>query len=144
MIKYPDVKYPTIVSGKIWGAKIRYESLDGTEMYKEIPGGVIDLNNAEPFLEGGKYWGITHLQKYSHKGWLKADPDCYHWWYFWKLQKQDANGNWMPGTESGIYIRKSRVLLKYNCWRWDVAGTLIDGVLRNWIWGGGYLGGHWD
>lgn len=144
MVDYPSVLYPTIVSGKIWGEKIRCESLDGSELIKDIPGGSIEFQNAGPHEENGKLWGITHLQKYSPKGWLKVDPDCFHWWYFWRLQQQDANGNWIPGTEKGIYFRKSRVLFQTSCWRWDVAGTMIDGVLRHWIRSGGYLGGHWD
>jgi hypothetical protein len=145
---YPTVDYPTVVSGRIVAPIIRYESLDSSVLEEAVPGGSIELKMARPFERGGKMWAVTHLQKYSTEGWLKMDPDCFHAWKFWKLQERrpDANGVtvWVPGTEQGIYFRKSRVLLRLKCWRWDVAGTMIDGQLRHWISSGGYFGGHWD
>lgn len=138
MREYPTVDYPTIMEGKIYGEKIRYECLDGSELVCKHPDEVTIFKNFKPFEKYGKMWGLTHLQKYSKWGWLKVSPDCYHWWWFWKLQKQDSNGNWIPGTERGIYFRKPF------SWRWDVAGTVIGGVLRHWIWSKGFIGFRWD
>lgn len=134
--KYPTVDYPTIDSGVIHGP-IRCESLDGSEMYLEEDD-VTVLNDFKPFVLNGKTWGVSHLQKRSKRGWLKVSPSCYHWWWFWKLQEKDSNGQWISGSERGIYFRQPF------SWRWDVAGTVIDGILRHWIWTKGYLGGHWD
>ncbi len=164
MSDFPSVDYPTIIEGLVCGDTIRFESLTGnsltitgamTRFYPELlpetfPGVTFDgmdfhLKNAGPFTRkaDGEVFGVTHLQKYSSAGYLKAEPDCFHWWRFWKKQ-QNVDGVWIPGTEQGLYIRKSRVLFQLKCWRWDVAGTPIDGTLRHWIRSGGYFGGHWD
>jgi hypothetical protein len=160
-IIYPSVGYPTIIEGVVYGNRLRVESLDGDSalllsylkplgwevirwgnlMYRD---GAFRIKNLGPFVMNGKLWGVTHLQKYSPCGYLKVEPDCYHRWHFWRPQAMDANLNWIPGSEQGIYLRKSRKLFQLKCWRWDVAGTLIDGVLRHWIRSGGYFGGHWD
>jgi hypothetical protein len=138
MNAYPPMLYPTILAGKIVGKFVRFESMDGSELIKPIPGGVMTLKNFRPFIENEKMWGVTHMQKFSTSGWLKVNPDAYHWWKFWRLQKQDSSGGWLPGTESGIYYRRPFA------WRWDIAGTPVDGILKHWIRTKGYLGGRWD
>lgn len=156
---YPTVDYPTILVGNISGNSVRCESLDQTEMYLTndmlknvtdplgsplVSGKIffsdceVQLSNFGPFKYNKKLWGVSHLQKQSKTGSLKTSPDCYHQWTWWKLQQKDANGGWIGGTERGIYYRKPL------SWRWDVAGTTIDGKLQHWIWTKGYLGGHWD
>lgn len=146
-IKYPEVEYPTIVDGVVYGP-VRCESLDGSEMYLETPDEVTVFKNFKPFEMNGKMWGVTHLQKKSPRGWLRTSPDCWHWWRFWKMQKQDSSGNWIPGTERGIYIRKPGINLFgkqiITSWRWDVKGTVLDGKLRHWIPTKGIIAGHWD
>jgi len=137
-MKFPTVEYPTIIDGEIHGKFIRFESLDGNELVKPIAGGVIILKNFGPFIENGKTWGVTHMQKFSTKGYLKVSPSAYHKWHFIRLQKQDSNGGWIPGSEFGFYYRRPFA------WRWDVAGTKIDGVLRHWVRTKGYAGLHWD
>lgn len=132
-MKYPEELYPTVVEGVIYGP-VRCESLDGSEMYLTTPDEVTVFKNFKPFMKDGKMWAVTHLQKKSRKGWLKMSPQSYHRWWFWKLQEQDEQGNWKPGTERGIYFRKPF------SWRWDVAST--NG--KHWIWTFGFLGGHWD
>jgi len=135
--EYPTVSYPTIIEGVVDGP-MRCESLDGSEMYIGGDNEVHVLKNFGPFEKDGKTWAVTHLQKKSKKGWLKTSPDGYHCWNFWQLQKQDNNGNWISGTERGIYFRKPF------SWRWDVAGTFLDGALRHFVWTKGFLGLHWD
>lgn len=156
---YPTAVGPVILEGRIQGQEVRCESGDGSELFLTVDmlqsviesdgsplasGKIhfgdcnIDLHNFCPFEYKGKIWGVTHLQKQSKSGFLKTFPDCYHQWTWWKLQQQDSNGNWIPDSERGIYYRKPL------SWRWDVAGTLIDGKLEHWIWTKGYLGGHWD
>jgi len=134
---YPTADYYTILAGEIWGP-VRCESLDGSEMYLPEVSGSTRFLNFKPFEQDGKMWGVSNIQKKSKKGWIKTDPDCYHRWYWFRQQKQDDQGNWIPGTELGFYFRKPF------SWRWDVAGTVIDEILRHWIWTKGYLGGHWD
>lgn len=133
-MKYPEVDYPTVVAGYIEGP-LRWESLDGDELWFGYSYG--RMSNITPLDFDGKTWGITHLQKKSRWGWLLMRPFCFHAWYFSKLQKQDVHGNWIPGTEKGWYVRTPG-------WRWDIAGTMIDGVLRHWIFTKGYFGRHWD
>ena len=71
---------------------------------------------------------LTHLQKYSHFGFMITWPFCFHFWLFWKLQEW-GEGGWIPGTEQGIYFRTPG-------WRWDIE----LGMKGTW----GYFGGHWD
>lgn len=71
---------------------------------------------------------ITHLQKYSHFGFMIHWPFGFHFWLFWKRQFID-DGIWRPGTEKGIYFR----LPGYR-WDYDL------GMIRT----NGYFGGHWD
>lgn len=138
MKNYPTELAPRIIAGEIHGP-VRLESLDGKEMYwPEMPSGITSFEGVGPFEQDGKTWFVTHLQKKSKKGWLKTSPDCYHWWYTIRPQAQDKDGNWIPGTEKVIYFRKPF------SWRFDVAGTIIDGVMRHWIWTKGYFGLHWD
>lgn len=72
---------------------------------------------------------LTHLQKYSPFGLMLTWPFCFHFWLFWKKQQFDGGGNWLPGTEQGIYFRTPG-------WRWDADLGMI------WTWG--YFGLHWD
>lgn len=131
LLSYPQVDYPTVVRGQIYGP-IRCESLDGSELF--LPNdGMVELRNFTPFKKDGRIYAVTHLQKRSKKGSLTMSPWIYHWWDFQKLQEQDIDGNWVPGTERGIYLRTPG-------WRWDVAGT--QG--KHWIRSGGFIGGHLD
>jgi len=72
---------------------------------------------------------LTHLQKFSHFGFMMTWPFCFHFWLFWKLQEKDSSGTWIPGSESGIYFRTPG-------YRWDAD------LGMKWTWG--YVGGHWD
>lgn len=150
---YPTVDYPTILEGRVYGDRLRIESLSREATFLlptdiaqitgvEHNGDCFILTNAGPFIIDfrgeTKTWGISHQQKFSRYGYLRVSPSCYHRWAFIRRQKQDAAGNWIPGTEVGIYFR-----MPFS-WRWDVAGTLVNGVLRHWIWTKGFLGGHWD
>ena len=72
---------------------------------------------------------LTHLQKYSHFGFMMTWPFCFHFWLFWNLQETTSKGGWLPGTEQGLYLRTPG-------YRWDAD------LGMKWTWG--YLGGHWD
>lgn len=72
---------------------------------------------------------LTHLQKYSHFGFMVTDPFCFHFWLFWRLQTDSGRNGWVPGTEQGIYFRTPG-------WRWDAD------LGMKWTWG--YIGGHLD
>ena len=119
-------EYPSVKWGKINGP-VRWESLDGDEMY------TYDNDLTSPRILGGKKWGITHLQKKSNKGFLIMKPFIIHAWIFKKLQKKGKDGNYIPGSEDGWYFRSPG-------WRWDVAGTKG----KHWILSKGYIGKHWD
>ncbi len=71
---------------------------------------------------------LTHLQKHSHFGFMVTWPFCFHFWFMWRLQRQGF-GEWIPGTEQGIYFRTPG-------WRWDA--ELGMKFTR------GYFGLHWD
>jgi hypothetical protein len=72
---------------------------------------------------------VTHLQKYSPCGFLLTWPFCFHIWLFWKKQEGNDAIGWIPGSESGIYMR--------------TPGYRYDFELgMKWTWG--YIGGHWD
>lgn len=73
---------------------------------------------------------LTHLQKYSRFGFMFTWPFCLHFWLFWKLQEVDKNGDFIPGTEQGIYFRTPG-------WRWDQDLGMIKT-------GGRIPGLHWD
>lgn len=77
---------------------------------------------------------LTHLQKYSHFGFMFTWPFCFHFWLFWTLQSywesEDGSSRcWIPGTEQGIYFRTPG-------YRWDTD------LGMKWTWG--YFGLHWD
>lgn len=161
MSEYPKVDYPTILEGVIHGDVIRMESGDGDQRYFApmdilqsvgaqasdkwtYAKGVFTLKNFGPILFNGKMWGVTHLQYKSRYGKLSASPECFHHWAWLRMKKFDAQGNPIPGSELGLYIRKGFALFNWNCWRWDVAGTVIAGILRHWIASSGFFGGHWD
>lgn len=141
---YPSVKYPTIVEGEIFGP-VRCESFGGYEMYlPEAPSGSTKFINFKPFEapdpKNGqpRIWAVSNIQKKSKKGWLKTNPDCYYSWYAFKFQDKDPQGNFISGTEKVVYFRKPF------SWRIDWAGTMVNGVLRNWIWTLGYFGLRYD
>ncbi len=142
MKTYPDVDVPTILSARFYTDKIRYESLGGQEFFKENPSGIVSVHNLKPIEIDGQKWQISTIQKYSKKGWIKTDPDCFYQWWTWKLQEYsqnpDGGKSWKSGTEWGPYFRKP------NSWRWDPVGTLRDGQLRHFIWTKGYAGLHYD
>ena len=72
---------------------------------------------------------LTHLQKYSHFGFMLTWPFCLHFWWMWDLQEGSEDEGWKPGTEQGIYFR--------------TPGYRFDSDLgMKWTWG--YLGLHWD
>lgn len=146
----PNVRYPLIIEGYVSGNRLRLESLDGSEMLMypldTAPNTPLQWKNNGFYLQNfgpyrspqGVVYGVTHLQKYSPYGWLKVDPDCYHWWRWIKTQQQDQQGTWIPGSEVGIYFRKSRKLFQLECWRWDRLAP------DYWVRSGGYFGGHFD
>jgi hypothetical protein len=160
MPKYPEALYPTVVRGVVHSDRLRLEHLDPKvgELYAtpsllrslairgfSHDGKKFVLENFGPVEIDGRLFGVTHLQKQSRRGWLEMSPGCWHWWSFVRRQKMDSQGNWLPGTELGLYIRKGlRGWLDWQCWRWDVAGTVLDGELRHWIMSSGFCGGHWD
>lgn len=142
-MSYPSQKYLTIISGEIWGP-IRYEALDGSEYFDE-KNIACRFHNFTTFEKDGKMWEISIIQKKSPKGWLNTSPFGYYWWNQSKLQEQkivdEGNGpflKWITGTERGLYFRCPFT------WRRDIAGTMIDGQLRNWVHSGGHLGRRFD
>ncbi len=82
----------------------------------------------EPFGVGFRTI-LTHLQKYSHFGFMVTWPFCFHFWLMWHLQAKDEYGDWIPGSEQGIYFRTPG-------WRWDAD------LGMKWTWG--YFGLHLD
>jgi hypothetical protein len=155
-LKLPN--YPTVVEGVVHSDRLRLESLDLNvgDVYvypSDLVGfsgwtysnGAFRLKNFGPVEFYGHTFGVTHLQKQSKRGWLKMFPASYHWWSFLRLQKKDAQGGWLPGTELGLYIRKGlNGIFDWQCFRWDIAGTRINGILQHWITSSGFCGGHWD
>lgn len=148
MKEYPTELYPTILEGFIEGETIRFESLEGPEIFLDLNGlykqqlikqaliwnGGFQLQNLKPFVysENGKTYAVTHLQKQSQRGYLKVSPDCYHRWWWLRKQQKDAQGNWLPGTERGLYFRKPF------SWRWQ------NDKSKPWEWTKGFLGLRWD
>ena len=130
---------PTIVKGAIFGP-IRYETISGKEFTEKPRGsdGWTYFENFKPFKKNGELVSIAPLQKYSSHGWLKTNPDGFYWWSFPKLQKKDAAGNWIPGSEWGWFYRKPF------SWRYDRLGTPFQGKLEHWVYTWGYLGRHMD
>jgi hypothetical protein len=98
---------------------------------------------------------ITHLQKFSHFGFMFHWPFGFHFWLFWKLQEV-KNGSWVPGTEQGIYFRMHPLVVLfliagffyYPLW----LGCLISVFIPSYRWDydlgmkrtNGFFGGHWD
>lgn len=72
---------------------------------------------------------LTHLQKYSHFGFMVTWPFCIHFWAMWQLQRGSDEAGWQPGTEEGIYFRTPG-------YRWDAE------LGMKWTWG--YFGLRWD
>lgn len=138
IFKEPSVRYPTVESGFVDGP-LRWESYDGgfVEERYDIPnptqafqGRLIEVG---PVFLDGKWWGISHIQKRSKRGWLVMRPFCFHQWNMDKLQDQDDHGGWVPGTEKGFVFRSPG-------WRWDPQGT--NG--KHWILTGGHFGFRYD
>ena len=124
-----SILYPTLIRGIIDGP-IRCESLDGSELWLPPKEGILKI---PPFSQNGKTWSVTHLQKKASYFSLLFSPFIYHWGRFWHLQEQDAQGNWFPGTERGLYWRTPG-------WRWDSDPNLGS----PWVFSKGYVGGHLD
>lgn len=72
---------------------------------------------------------LTHLQKYSHLGFMLTWPFCFHFWVMWKLQEGSDTTRWIPGTERGLYFRTPG-------WRWGADLGMISTL--------GYFGLHFD
>ena len=124
---------PTLEWGIIRGP-IRMEALDGSEFYLPEEEGPLYI---PPVERGGKMFCVTHLQKKATYFSLRFSPFIYHWGNFWKLQEQNEQGQWVGGTEKGIYIRSPG-------WRFDFPGTVINGVREHWIFSKGFFGSHLD
>lgn len=140
----PTVLYPTLVKGYMEAEAVRFESIDGSEMYI-APQDLMSqfallfyprdngiwFQNFKPFELGGKTWFVTHVQKKATYFSLQYDPWIYHWGKFWKLQEPGK-----PGSEKGIYWRTWG-------WRWQVPDDNSKGT--PWIWSGGrFPGMHLD
>jgi hypothetical protein len=72
---------------------------------------------------------LTHLQKFSHFGFMLTWPLCFHFWLFWRLQRTDGPYGFVAGSEQGIYFRMPG-------WRWDIEEGMRPTK--------GYFGLHWD
>jgi len=104
------MKLPIVIFAWQTG-EIRWESLKGNNRYSDPS--LKPLILREPIYEGGETWLYTHLQKRSRMGIYLSWPICFHFWLMWRKQKTDSNGNWLPGTEQGIYTRTPG-------YRWDI------------------------
>ncbi len=100
------------------------------------PKAVLSLIVGEPRFEVVPEWNyqrtrniLPHLQKFSSFGFMITWPFCFHFWLFWKKQEMNQYGQWIPGSEQGIYFRTPG-------WRWDY--ELGMKFTR------GYAGLHWD
>ena len=78
---------------------------------------------------------LTHLQKFSHFGFMLTWPFCFHFWLMWRLQLQDTNPEslnptgWIPGSEQGIYFRTPGWRFDYDLgmkFTWGFFGTHLD------------------
>lgn len=130
-LKYPEDKAPTVVLGYVKGF-LRLESTQGAEVQYPLPLGIM-RKFVPALMRPNEWWFVTHLQKYSRFGFLIHKPFCLHAWWQFRLQKQDHKGNWIPGTEKGVYFRSPGR-------RFDVPGT--NG--KHWIVTLGHLGIRWD
>lgn len=130
---FPTVKYPSVVEGYVKGP-LRLESLQGPEIYLTDQT-EWNLKDFGPIIKNGIPYSVSHIQYKSHYGWLKMEPDSYHFWWMPRLQTLGK-----PGSEQGIYIRKSRKLFQTYCWRWDKDPSLTV----PWVWSQGYFGGNLD
>ena len=128
-MKTPDVLYPTLVRGIIRGP-IRCESLDGSEIFLPEREGILRI---EPFKMDGKVFAVCHQQKKATYFSLLYEPFIYHWGKFWHLQEKNSNGQWIAGSEKGLYIRTPG-------WRWDIDPHLE----KPWVFSKGFVGGHLD
>ena len=127
-MKRPSVLYPTLVKGIIRGP-IRYESLDGSQMYGPEREGNLRI---PPFEMDGKMWCVSHIQKKAKYFSLTFDPFIYHFGKFWHLQETFIDGNgveiYKPGTEQGIYFRTPG-------WRWQRPDQRSNWTPWIWSWG---------
>lgn len=131
-MKRPTVQYPTLTTGYIDGP-IRCETVDGGELWLPSQSGKLVI---KPFEQDGKTWFVSHLQKKAKFFTLLYDPFIYHFGTFWKLQQQDAEGTWKPGTEQGIYWRTPG-------WRWQRPDAVSE--MTPWVFSWGrFIGTHLD
>lgn len=131
-MKRPNVLYPTLIRGVIDGP-IRCESLDGSEIWLPKKKGILKI---PPFERDGKTFCVSHIQKKAKMFRLLYDPFIYHFGQFWRLQQQDKEGNWIPGSEQGIYWRTPG-------WRFQVPDAKSDWTPWIWSWGR-FIGTHLD
>lgn len=116
---------PTVKSGFIFGVcRLETNGPNNQDAYSNVfanrwlkEQGPIDLDTND----GIETFGITHLQKKSRFGFLVMRPFCFHVWFTFRFQKQDADGSWMRGSEKVLYFRVGRM-------RWDAGdGKYIKG-----------------
>lgn len=141
-MKKPTVLYPTVVKGIIHAKEMRCESIDGSEIWIKAPeSGVITLRNFKPFVHtDGKTYFITHLQKKATYFSLLYKPFIFHHWVG-QPPKQDANGNWIPGSEKGNLLLGG--YWRTCGWRWQRPDARSNWTPWIWSWGRG-PGGHLD
>lgn len=124
LFAYPTQIAPRTLLALISGP-IRYESTSGEQSFADTPSKLI--LNERPYMDSkGETWSVAHAQKKSRFFFLVQWPLCFHLGLFAKLQEQDANGGWKPGTEWGKYFR-------LGLWRYDRLGTKIGDTVRHWI-----------
>ncbi len=120
--------------------------------------GPIRVEYANDPLGMGQRTILPHLQKFSHFGFMLTWPLCFHFWLFWRLQRFAGFGNWLPGTEQGIYFRFQPLallpllLVHLPLWWRLILMVLIQAFIPAYRWDAelgmkktrGYFGFHWD
>lgn len=140
IFKTPKVSYPILVKGFIRGPLIRLESLTGPELMLPRDEFPRVFRNFGPIQKNGHTYFVCHLQKAASQFSLLYSPFIYHQWAG-KPQKQDANGDWIPGSEKGN-------LLLGGYWRtpgfrWQQPDDISKGT--PWVFSGGRIfGQHFD
>lgn len=136
----PTALYPTLVRGEIFSPLIRCESLTGPELLlprSEFPDKFV---NFKPFQRNGHMYFICHLQKTATYFSLLYAPFIYHHW-IGHPQKQDAKGDWIPGSEKGDLLCGG--YWRTPGWRWQMPDKNSEGT--PWIFSGGRIPGtHLD
>ncbi len=137
--QWPTEDYLTVMKGAVYGP-VRWESKDLLHKFVDparSDGWTYFENQGPTFDKSGMGWEVSILQKKSLKGYLITSPRCFYAWNMKKLQDLDEQGNFIPGTEKGFLFRSPG-------WRRDLAGTFLEGALRNWVPTGGHFGSHYD